>query len=186
MTGPLLVVLAAGAGRRFEGGLHKLRTPIAGRALVAHAVDAAVASGAGPVAVVTGAADVTDLLPDGVTELPNPRWAEGQASSLQTAVAAARAGGHAAVVVGLGDQPGIPASAWAAVAGAGSPIAVATYGGRRRNPVRLAAEVWPLLPTHGDEGARGVLRARPELVEEVPCEGDPGDVDTLEDLPRWS
>jgi uncharacterized protein with von Willebrand factor type A (vWA) domain len=39
----------------------------------------------------------------------------------------------AAVVVGLGDQPFVPASAWRAVADAPSPLAVAAYGEERRN-----------------------------------------------------
>ncbi|QGG95972.1 nucleotidyltransferase family protein [Actinomarinicola tropica] len=180
------VVLAAGGGRRFEGEGHKLLAPFRGSTVVTQAVQAAVDAGLDEVVVVVGAIDVRAVLPAGVTVVDNPRWAEGQATSLQVARQAVAAAGHDAMVVGLGDQPLIEPAAWAAVAASTSPIAVATYDGQRRNPVRLAEEVWPLLPSEGDEGARSLIRGRSDLVEAVPCPGTPVDIDTQEDLRRWS
>lgn len=178
------VVLAAGAGSRWTGAGHKLHAVVDDRPVVEHAVRAAVASGVGPVVVVTGAAALPDAVAalDGVQVVENPRWAEGQATSLAAGVAAADALGADAVVVGLGDQPFVTPEAWRAVAASRSPIAVATYDGERRNPVRLAREVWPLLPATGDEGARVVVRIRPALVEAVPCGGSPADIDTVTDF----
>jgi CTP:molybdopterin cytidylyltransferase MocA len=180
------VVLAAGGSQRFADG-PKLRADLRGKPLVLWAVEAALDVMLDETVVITGAVDLTDELRGlPVTYLWNPSWAEGIATSLLAGVSYARGAGHDAVVVGLGDQPFVPADAWRAVAASPSPIAVATYGGRRGNPVRLSQEVWPLLPETGDEGARRLMRGRPDLVAEVPCPGDPFDVDTVEDLTRWS
>jgi CTP:molybdopterin cytidylyltransferase MocA len=132
------------------------------------------------VLVVTG--DVELELPDDVERAANPDWADGIATSLQTAVRAA--GDADAIVVGLADQPRIPTEAWRLVAAADAPIAVATYDGLRRNPVRLGRAVWPLLPVTGDQGASVLFREH--AVVEVACPGDPADVDRLEDLEQWS
>lgn len=183
------VVLAAGAGSRFAAAdrTHKLLAPWRGRPVIAAVLDAATEAGIGAVWVVTGAADLDEVIGGcGARRVPNPRWAEGQATSLAAAVDLAGAEGLARIVVGLGDQPLVPSSAWRAVAAAGGPIAVATYGGRRANPVGLGEEVWPLLPRTGDAGARVVIRNCPELVEEVACDGNPVDIDTVEDLRLWS
>jgi molybdenum cofactor cytidylyltransferase len=184
----LAVVLAAGGGSRFAGPTHKLAAPLRGRTVAAWSVQAALDAAIGPVVVVTGAERAAQLeLPGPVTELHNPRWADGQATSLQVAVAHARAAGHGAVVVGLADQPLVPADAWRRVAACTDrPVCTATFDSERRPPVRLAAEVWALLPVEGDEGARMLLRGRPELVCEVACPGIAADIDTTEDLARWS
>lgn len=185
------VLLAAGGGTRFAAvpdAPHKLLAPLDGRPVVQHALDHLRDAGIGPVVVVTGAVDLD--LPDDIVEARNARWAEGQAGSLHAAFAAAVAidPDVEAVVVGLGDQPGIPPASWRAVASAPArwPIVVASYDGRRGpNPVRLLRSVWARVPTTGDEGARPVMRDHPDLVHEVPCTGSPHDIDTLEDLQRW-
>ena len=189
MTSTAAVLLAAGAGSRFttsDEARHKLLAPFKGRTVVWWAAQAALSSGVGETLVVAGAVDLAGALPDGVSVLRNPDWKTGQASSLQTAVCAARGRGFGAVVVGLGDQPLVEAQAWRNVAASSSPVAVATYNGARRNPVKLSSSVWQLLPTSGDEGARSLIRSRPDLVEEVPCPGEAADIDTREDLIRWS
>ncbi len=183
------VVLAAGGGTRFaaSGGRGpKVLALVDGEPVLSRAVAAAHDAGLDEVLVVDGPADLTAHVPTATVVLHNPSWRDGIASSLQVAVAHARRAGHGAIVVGLGDQPGVGADAWRAVAGAASrsPIVVATYAGWRANPVRLASGVWDLLPVAGDEGARVLMRERPDLVGEVPCSGDPWDVDVVEDLER--
>ncbi len=179
-------ILAAGSGTRFRDG-HKLRAELRGRAIVWWSVDAAVRAALDEMIVITGATPVADLLPDGITVVHNPDWSNGIATSLAVAVKTARANGHDAIVVGLGDQPFIATEAWQTLADpADRPIAVATYDGQRGNPVRLERQVWDLLPTTGDQGARRLMAERPELVAEIACAGNPLDIDTQEDLARWS
>jgi molybdenum cofactor cytidylyltransferase len=178
------VVLAAGAGTRFAGPGHKLHADLGGRTVLARALDHAVEADIGTVVVVV-AEPGAHPLPAGVLEVVNPRWADGQATSLWAGIDAAAALGADAVVVGLGDQPGIEPTAWRAVAMIDAAIVVATYDGRPGHPVRLAADVWPRLPRSGDTGARAVVREHPELVQAVPCGGSPSDIDTQEDLRQW-
>lgn len=181
------VVLAAGAGSRFDGDAHKLLADLRGRPVVEWAVRAALGGALDEVIVVTGAVALDGIVAAGVRLVDNPRWREGISTSLRAGVAAADERGHEAAVIGLGDQPFIKAAAWTRVAAAAhAPIVAATYDGKRRNPVRLHRSIWPLLPETGDEGARLLMRGRPDLVGEVACEGMAADIDTMEDLTRWS
>jgi molybdenum cofactor cytidylyltransferase len=184
------VLLAAGEGQRFRrsgGPTHKLHAAAGSGRVIDRSLGAMLDSGLAPAAVVVGAVDLGPLPPE-VAVLRNPDWADGMATSLAVALDWAEGLAADALVVGLADQPGVHPEAWRAVAAAPAepPVAVATYAGRRGNPVRLARPVWPLLPRTGDQGARAVFRGRPDLVQEVPCEGSPDDVDTVEDLERWS
>lgn len=213
------VLLAAGAGSRFEGATHKLLAslPATNRrpaeTVVQRSLAALVTADVGPVVVVSGAVDLSQqVAPDRILDMPdhvqsgqaqsdqappddaqhvtlihNPRWAEGQATSVHVGLAAARAIGAEAAVIGLGDQPGIDETTWRKIADRATraTITVATYAGRRGNPVALGSDIWELLPEEGDEGARTVMRLRPDLVVEVPCTGSSDDIDTTEDLRRW-
>ena len=74
-------------------------------------------------------------------------------------------------------MPLVPSSAWSAVAQAETILGVATFSGNRRPPMKIHHELWPLIPISGDEGARSLLRLRPDLIHEIPCDGNPVDID---------
>ena len=190
------VLLAAGAGTRFRDPpgerRHKLLALLDGRPLWQHSLEHVLGAGFDHVVVVTGAAEIDDAVAahgSAVEVVRNDGWAAGQASSLQLGVSAARRRGSESIEVGLADQPFVAAAAWRAVADAPAEcsLVVATYDGRwGPNPVRIAAEHWPALPTGGDEGARALLRGSRERVCTVACVGSAADIDTPEDLARWT
>lgn len=183
------ILLAAGGGTRFAGTEHKLTALIASRAVCSWSLQHLLEAEFQNVVVVTGAVDLSTSL--NITDLENSEtiqivqnslWQSGLASSLQCGIKVARDLGAQAVVVGLADQPAIPATAWQQVAASNSPIAVATYNAIRGNPVRLHAELWQLLPETGDDGARMLFKSHRDLIEEIACRGSAQDVDTISDL----
>ncbi|WP_166355088.1 nucleotidyltransferase family protein [Phytoactinopolyspora limicola] len=179
------LVLAAGEGRRFGGP--KATVQVGGKRMVDHAVRLLVDGDCWPIIVVDGA---VPLHVPGARTVHNPQWRTGMASSLRAGLEAVRDEPVNAVVVTLVDQPWLGAEAVhrlrAACAG-GAFLAVATYGGERGNPVLLARQVWDdvLTLAVGDVGARAFMKAHPELVTPVPCDGTgrPDDVDYPADLP---
>ena len=140
-------MLAAGSGSRFTGCSHKLLTPVEGVPLVRRATESARAADFAETIVVMGETDLLGALPDDVTVLQNHDWADGQATSLQVAVAYAGSVGHRAVVFGLGDQPGVPESAWKAVGSEDHDLVVASFDGRHRPPVRVGGRTVELPAT---------------------------------------
>jgi nicotine blue oxidoreductase len=189
------VVLAAGAGSRFGGG--KLLASYQGRPLVEAVLRKLHGAPVNEIIAVVG--DKTGEEEERLRQVcslygaliaENPKWEEGISASVKRGLAAVSPDADAAVVV-LGDQPLV--GAWAVgrlveAHEAGATVAVATYGGKRRNPALFARGTWPMLEEElsGDEGARGFFRRHPEMVTEVPCDdvADPTDVDTREDLRR--
>jgi CTP:molybdopterin cytidylyltransferase MocA len=180
------VVLAAGSGSRL--GTPKAIVELDGERLVDRAVRTLHAGGCDPVIVVLGAADIE--VPDAVV-VHNPDWATGMGSSFRVGLAAPPDGADA-VIVHLVDQPRIGPEVVArliAAHAAGAVVAVATYGGQRRNPVLLARSTWAeasALAEGTDQGARPYLAAHPEAMTGVPCDdlGDAEDIDTAADLER--
>uniref|UniRef100_UPI0035ADECFE NTP transferase domain-containing protein n=1 Tax=Stella sp. TaxID=2912054 RepID=UPI0035ADECFE len=185
------LVLAAGRSTRM-GAANKMLATVDGKPMVAHAVDAALASKARPVVVVTGhdpGAVMGALAGRDVAYAHNPDYAQGLATSLAAGIAALPRDIDG-VVVCLGDMPRVtPAvldrliAAWNPVEGRA--ICVPMAGGRRGNPIlwsrRFFAEMAAI---HGDTGARGLLAAHADQVVEVEtgCEGILIDVDTPEAL----
>ena len=177
------IILAAGAGSRFVNAERKLRAVVGPCSVLEHSVGAALDAGFDAVAVVVGDDDYADVLLDAVHVVASPRWADGQSQSLAAGVAWASEQGFDSIVVGVGDQPLVGAATWEGLRTAtATPIAVASFAGRRRPPVRLHATVWPELPSEGDAGARDLISGSVERVTEVASAGDPTDVDTVEAL----
>ncbi|MGD9794303.1 MAG: NTP transferase domain-containing protein [Acidimicrobiia bacterium] len=181
------VLLAAGEGSRWDGPGHKLMARVGTSTVIDLALSHAAQGFPDELIVVQGAVDLTEAVAGRATVVVNDVWSQGQGSSLELAIGHCRDMCHKSLVIGLGDQPWLDPRAWRAIATSGTrPMAVALYGDRRGHPIRLDAEVWPLLDLSADEGARALLRDRPELVEAVPCPGNPADIDTMGDLHRWS
>jgi molybdenum cofactor cytidylyltransferase len=185
------LVLAAGLSRRMNGA-NKLLAVLGGRTVVARAVDAALASPARPVVVVTGhdAERVRAALAGRALRFAhNPEPAAGLSGSLRTGLAAL--GGEVdAAVVCLGDMPFVRAEHIAALVEAfarsgGRAICAPSFEGRRGNPVLWPARFFPeLAALSGDAGARERLDAHAGEVCYVPA-ADAGvtlDVDTPEAL----
>jgi CTP:molybdopterin cytidylyltransferase MocA len=178
------VVLAAGEGRRF-GGTKQL-APLRGRPLLEYAL-AAVRELSPRVVVLGHASGEIRARVDfqGAKPVVCADWDEGQAASLRCGIAAL--GDVDAVLVVLGDQPGITAEAVATIAAApGDEDAVrATYAGVPGHPVLLRRALLDRAgELRGDTGFRPLLeRARVREVE-VGHIADPADVDTREELAR--
>ena len=179
MTEIAAVILAAGRSSRYceLGGAEasKLVADYRGAPLVRAVADAALASRAQPIFVVTGhaRAEVEAALAGlPLTFVDNPDFATGLASSLKTGIGALPQGVAGAVVL-LGDMPEIQARVIDSLIDrlADNPDAVAAapvFAGQRGNPVLLGRSLFlKLARLGGDEGARRLLKGA-EVVIDVP------------------
>lgn len=166
------IVLAAGPSTRM--GQPKQLLPLDGRPLLLRVVDAALASSAWPVVVVLGA-EAEKIRPL-LTRLPvlvaeNPAWAEGMASSVRTGIAMLQQFSRSldGALITLCDQPAFSAEVIARLVArqhtSGRSIVAAHYNGRNAAPALfLRSHFAALAALTGEEGARTLLNARPELV----------------------
>jgi molybdenum cofactor cytidylyltransferase len=152
-------------------------------------IEQVLTAGLDDVVVVVG--DEADAVARTLSALPvrvvvNPRYAEGQSTSLQAGLGALSLD-TAAAVIALGDQPlpdpGVIRRLVAAFRATGRPIVVPAYRDGRGNPVLFAAALFDeLRGVRGDQGGRGVIGRDPARVTEVPVDRRmPADIDTPED-----
>jgi len=186
------LILAGGASRRM-GAANKLLAPLAGEALVRHAVREALASACDEVLVVLG--HDADAVRQALADLPvrfvvGTDYAEGMGASLRAGAAVVP--DDASVIVCLGDMPAVRAWVLDALIAAyrtnGQALACQpVHAGRPGNPVLWDASCLPALRAlRGDAGARAILRELGEGLCLVPvdCPGVLDDIDTPEDLLR--
>ena len=170
------IVLAAGTASRYRAAdpsiATKLVALIDGVPVVRRVVEAALASGARPITLVTGHAtpDVRAALEGlSVDFVANPDYATGMASSLRAGLAVLPAGVDGALVL-LGDMPGVTAALLdrlieAHAADPDRDAILPVHGGRRGNPVLLGRALFgPAMELRGDEGARRLLK-RAQVLE---------------------
>lgn len=187
------VVLAAGMSTRF--GANKLLSPLDGKPLLGWVLEAALASRLKRIVVVLGhqaervRTELADLLDDGRAEaIINPRFAEGQSTSVVAGLEAVR-GEFTAAMFLMGDQPlldaGIIDRLIDAHGDGAMDICLPAVKGRRRNPVIFSRRFFPdILALSGDTGARAIIEAHGDAIARVAFEDERAfrDVDREDDM----
>ncbi len=194
MGGTAAVVLAAGLSSRYRaaagpaGPSTKLVSAHEGKPLVRRVAEAALASSARPVIVVTGHAhsDVESALAGlDASFVYNAHFASGLASSLRAGIAALPASADAAIIL-LGDMPRISGKVLDKLIAAygvhpSASAVIPLFRGKRGNPVLLARSLFAFVEKlEGDSGARALLAHAGDGVAEVEMD-DPAilfDIDT--------
>jgi molybdenum cofactor cytidylyltransferase len=185
---PIIIVLAAGRGSRFNGTGHKLEQALSRNSVLGTTL-ASVRESCLPMVVVTTEAVEAEVARHAssrdIVVLPAVQAQQGMARSIAAGVSARpQAPGW---LILPGDMPLIQPDTFHRVAEAlpGHACVVPFYRGRRGHPVGFSSELFSeLIALSGDEGARRLLLRYP--AREVHVE-DPGilvDIDTQADLDR--
>lgn len=181
------IILAAGMSTRL--GRPKQLLEINGKALVAHVVDAGLATALDDLIVVTGYRSAAIEAALGTREVRfchNEHFADGQSSSLVAALDTLPPDTDAVVVL-LSDQPTVRSVVIDRLLKqrrhTAPSIVMASYGGTSAHPVLFGREHFSeLREIRGDQGARDVIRRHHSKVATVDGGADtpPPDVDTEE------
>jgi len=188
MTGA--IILAAGESRRL--GQPKQNLLFENKTLLERAVEAALGSGCSPVIVVLGAnAGLINISAgDDVKPIHNPYWREGMASSIRAGINELNIYSNIGnVLIMLCDQPFADAALINTMRRrqqeTGKNIVVCSYGNTMGVPALLSKSLFPeLLLLKGNEGAKHIIKDRPQEITIVPFEKGIIDIDTPEDYDR--
>jgi molybdenum cofactor cytidylyltransferase len=197
------IILAAGSSTRMGNGRHKLLLPLNNHPVLAHVIDATLASQARPIIIVLGheADQVLTHIASYTTHpeiliLQNPDYLQGMSTSMRLGIEALISNGYRNIkgagnvdsaLILLGDQPLITpriidtlVETWHITK---KRIIAPIYAGKRGNPTLFAASLFPeLLQITGDEGGRSVIERHRQEVETIELsDAAPNyDVDTWE------
>ena len=193
-AGVAILVLAAGGSSRM--GRPKQLLAYAGKSLVRHVTETALAVGTGQVVVVIGAA---------AGEVGGPGARPAGCSRSERAVGkgdrlvdpagvstlVSVPSQQASVVILLGDQPLVTAGTIRRLideqARTAKPVCAAAFDNTIGPPVLVTRPLFPqLLALPDDRGAKHIWAAHPEQVHAVPCPEAATDLDTPADYSRWS
>lgn len=171
------IILAAGTSSRMGAGRHKLLLPLANRPVLAHVIEATLASQARPIVVVLGHQEdavrtqlAAWLADPAIIVVNNPDYLQGMSTSMRVGIQTLMSYGYmkskshvdSALII-LGDQPLITPHIIDALIHAHQTgdkgIVAPLYDGQRGSPVLFRSEFFPeLLEVSGDEGGRTILQ----------------------------
>lgn len=190
------IILAAGSSSRMGAGRHKLLLPLGDRPVLAHTIDAVLASQAQPIVIVLGhqadrvrSSIANYAVHPAITLIENPAYLQGMSTSIHAGLRGLM-NSHPSSIRGaliiLGDQPLMTAhildTLIARQVETGQHIIAPLYHGKRGNPVLFAASLFPeLLAVTGDEGGRSVLQRHPQEIATVEL----GDALASYDVDTW-
>jgi len=187
---PAIVVLAAGAGSRYQGTRHKLSEKLGRDSVLVRTLRNAIASEMSVVLVISDAlvSEARGLVAPEDMVVVGARSFQSQTGWGMGDSIAAGVSQHASATGWLvlpADMPLVRPGSLRAVADAldQQPIAFAQHRGRRGHPVGFAAELFSeLVMLKGDEGARRLLARYPTAAVELDDPGVLFDIDTVDDL----